>query len=199
MATDAVVFWFRKHGGKQRFPEWAWIPFTWIPSQCPHFAVKSSTYPSGFGRIIYCLARGNRQYVVKTPQPHSWMPWLCEWTHAYIRVNCEILTGGNQDIWMVSCVFTSVVFCWKYSGKVSWMTVNAVYLNSVAMFTFRRWKSIDENGLKDGVTKAQNVLALHYKQITAWFLRDIWHKYWLWFFKINITRGLYAKYPLKPC
>ena len=39
------------------FP-WAWMPFTWIPLQCPHFAVKSSPYPSGLGCIIYCLAGG---------------------------------------------------------------------------------------------------------------------------------------------
>ena len=46
--TDTVVFWFWKHGGK------VWMPFTWILSQCPHFTVKVSTYPSGFGCIIYC-------------------------------------------------------------------------------------------------------------------------------------------------
>ena len=47
----------------------AWlIPFTWIPSQCPHLAVKSLPYPSGFGCVIYCLAGENGQWVVKTPQ-----------------------------------------------------------------------------------------------------------------------------------
>ena len=25
----------------ERFPVWAWMPFTWIPSQCPHFAGES--------------------------------------------------------------------------------------------------------------------------------------------------------------
>ena len=117
----------------ERFCEWAWMPFTLIPSQCrgPHVAVKSSAYPSGFRCIIYCLAGVNGQW---------------ERTHTYVRVNCQILTRGNQNIWMVSSVFTSVVFCWKHGGKVSWMSVNAVYLNSVAMSTFRRWKSVDESG-----------------------------------------------------
>ena len=108
-----------------------------------------------------------------------------ELTRTYVRVNYHILTGGNQNISIVSCVFTSVVFCWKHYRKVSWMSVNAIYLNSVTMSTFRRWKSVDENG----VTKEWNFFALYYKQITAWFLRDIWHKYCSWYFKIvlNIT------------
>ena len=46
---------------------------------------------------------------------HEWNWRLCERTHVNVRVNCQILTGGNQNIWMDSCVFTSVVFCWKYS------------------------------------------------------------------------------------
>ena len=36
----------------------------------------------------------------------------------------------------------------KYGGKVSWMNVNVVHLNSVAMSTFRRWKSVDKKGLR---------------------------------------------------
>ena len=64
------------------------------------------------------------------------------------------------------------------------------YWNSVTMFTFRRWKSVDENGLRC-VTKEKYSLALHYKQFTAWFLRDIWHKYCSWYFKmvLNIIHG----------
>ena len=99
----------------ERFPEWVWMLFTWIPSQCPHFAVKSSPYPSGFGCITYCLARENGQWVIKTAQPHSWMKMaLCEQTHAYVCVNCQILTGGNKKIWMVSCIFH---FCSSSSYK----------------------------------------------------------------------------------
>ena len=49
-------------------------------------------------------------------------------------------------------------------------------------------------------------LRLLYKQLIAWIVRDIWHKYHLWYFKIapnyvkqfwNITRGIYAKYHYK--
>ena len=60
----------------ERFPAWAWMLFTWILSQCPHFAGESQ--------------------MIKTAE--------------------------------------------------------------------------------DGVTKEWNFSALRYKQITTWFLRDIWHK-----------------------
>ena len=45
-----------------------------------------------------------------------------------------------------------------------------------------------------------------YKQLIAWIVRDIWHKYHMWYFKIapnyvrqfwNNTRGIYAKYHYK--
>jgi len=51
-------------------------------------------------------------------------------------------------------------------------------------------------------------LRLYYKQVIAWIVRDIWHKYNSWYFKIaqnyvkqflNITRGIYAKYHYKIC
>ena len=62
------------------------MPFTWIPLQCPHFAVKSSPQPSGFGCIVYCLARENGEWVVKTPQPHSWMKMTA------LRANLDVRT-----------------------------------------------------------------------------------------------------------
>ena len=120
----------------ERFPEWAWMPFTLIPSQCPHFAVKSSTYPSGFGCIIYCLARENGQWVVKTPQPHSWMKLAALRANSHVRTRkLSNFDRRKSKHFNCSCVFTSVMFCWKHSGKVSWMSVNVVYLNSVAMST----------------------------------------------------------------
>ena len=89
-------------------------------------------------------------------------------------------------------------FLWIHFGrvlleifrKISWMNAKAVYWTSVTVSTFRRWKSVDENGLRC-VTKEKYSLALHYKQFTAWFLRDIWHKYCSWYFKmvLNITHG----------
>ena len=38
--------------------------------------------------------------------------------------------------------------------------------------------------------KITNLLRVWYKQIIAWFVRDIWHKYHSWYFKIvsNFTR-----------
>ena len=38
--------------------------------------------------------------------------------------------------------------------------------------------------------KLQNLWGWQYKQIIAWFVRDIWHKYHSWYFKIisNFTR-----------
>ena len=67
-----------------KFP-WVWMPFTWIPLQCPHFAVKPSPYPSGLGCIIYCLAGENRKWVVKTPQTHSWMKLAALWANSRIH------------------------------------------------------------------------------------------------------------------
>ena len=47
--------------------------FTRIPLQsCLHVTVKFSPCPSGFGCIIYCLARENGR-VIKSPQPHAFM------------------------------------------------------------------------------------------------------------------------------
>ena len=74
----------------ERFPEWAWMLFTWIPSQCPHFTVKLLPYPSGFGCIIYCLAGENGQWVVKTPQPHSWMKLVALWENSRVHT-CKLL------------------------------------------------------------------------------------------------------------
>ena len=94
---------------------------------CVHFQVKFSPYPSGFGCIIYCLARENGQWVIKTPQPHSQIKLaaLRAKTRTYICINCQILTGENQNIWMVSsCVFTSVVFCLNMAERFpewAWM------------------------------------------------------------------------------
>ena len=61
----------------------AWMPFTLIPStlipsQCPHFTVKSSPYPLGFGCIIYCLAMSCQDSTI-----HEWHWRLCKWTHVY--------------------------------------------------------------------------------------------------------------------
>ena len=77
----------------ERFPEWAWMLFTWIPLQCPHFAVKFSPYPSGFGCIIYSLAVENGEWVVETPQPHSWMKLVA------LRANSRVRTHklSNSD------------------------------------------------------------------------------------------------------
>ena len=97
-------------------------------------------------------------------------------------------------------------FLWIHFGrvlleifrKISWMNAKAVYWTSVTVSTFRRWKSVDENGLRC-VTKEWNSLGLHYKQFTAWFLRDIWHKYCSWYqgqFKMSLGIRIYAKYPL---
>ena len=77
------------------------MPFTWILLQCPSFAMKSSPYPSGFGYIIYCLAKENWQGDIKRLNHnhiHEWDWQLCERTHSYICVNCQILTGVNQNI-----------------------------------------------------------------------------------------------------
>ena len=149
MATNTVMFWFWK-----RFPKWAWMLFAWILLQCPHFTVKLSPYPSGFGCIIYYLAQENGQWIIKTPQPHSWIKLAnscilanlqansCISMHKLLNFNRRKIKHLNQ----VSYVFILVVFCWKHGGKVSWMSVNAVYLNPVAMSTFFRWKSVDKNG-----------------------------------------------------
>ena len=69
----------------ERIPERARMPFTLILLQCPRFAVKSSTYPSGFGCIIYCSARENGQWVVKTPQPYSWMKLAALRANSHVR------------------------------------------------------------------------------------------------------------------
>ena len=103
-------------------------------------SVAMSTFRSEIVTIpfrlwLYYLLFSPRKWTMSRQDStiHEWNWRLCERTRAYVRVNCQILTGANRNIWMVSCVFTSVVFCWKHGGKVSWMSVNAVYLNSMAM------------------------------------------------------------------
>ena len=68
------------------FP-WVWMPFTWIPLQCPHFAVKSSPYPSDLCCITYCLARENGERVVKNPQTHSWMNLVALRANSHVRTH----------------------------------------------------------------------------------------------------------------
>ena len=79
---------------------------------------------------------------------------------------------------------------------------------------FLREQGCKPNQLR--VTKVRNFFALKYKQKIARFLRGIWDKYRLvifqkspnitrrggsWYFGEfwNITRGIYPKYPWKPC
>ena len=121
MATNTVMFWFWK-----RFPKWAWMLFAWILLQCPHFTVKLSPYPSGFGCIIYCLARENGQWVIKTSQPHSWIKLAALQANSCIRMHK--LSNFNRrkikHLNQVSCVFILVVFCWKHGGRFpewAWM------------------------------------------------------------------------------
>ena len=124
----------------KKFPEWANIVY--------FNSVAVSTFRSEIVNILFrfwlhYLLFSLRKWTMTREDSTG---GFCERTHTYVCVNCQILTGGI--ISLVSCVFTSVVFCWKYSGKVYWMSVNAVYLNSVATSTFRRWKSVDENSLR---------------------------------------------------
>ena len=54
----------------------------------PHFAFS---WPSGFDCIIYGLAGENGEWVVKTPQPHSWMKL------AALRANSRTRKLSNFD------------------------------------------------------------------------------------------------------
>ena len=144
MATDAALI--LKTWRKGFLNERELMPFTWIPSQCPHFAVKSSTYPWGFGCIIYCLARENGQWVVKTPQPqpHSWMKL------AALRANSRERTRKlsnfdrrkSKHLNGFLCIHFGRILL-KIFRNISWMSANAVYLNSVHI-SFRSWKSVGE-------------------------------------------------------
>ena len=43
-------------------------------------------YPSGFVCIIYCLAREYGEWVIKTPQPHSWMKLAALQANSRVRM-----------------------------------------------------------------------------------------------------------------
>ena len=94
-----------------KFP-WVWMPFTWIPLQCPHFAVKLSPYPSGLGCIIYCLAGENRKWVVKTPQTHSWMKLAALWANS--RIHTRKLSNFDRRKLKHLNGFLRIHFCLGY-------------------------------------------------------------------------------------
>ena len=132
MATNLVVFW--KHGGKV-----SWMS-TWMSLLEFHRSIHISqwnhhhNYPSGFGCIIYHLARENGQDSTTTFMNETGS-FASELMHMYCTMYAEILTGAN----CIHLITNLVMFCWKHGGKVSWMSVNAIYLNSIAMSTFCRW------------------------------------------------------------
>ena len=55
----------------ERFPQWAWMLFTWILSQCRQHALKFWLHYLLFSRRKWRMSRW--EWVVKTSQLHSWM------------------------------------------------------------------------------------------------------------------------------
>ena len=53
---------------------------------------EMSIYPSGFGCFIYCLAGENGQWVLKNPEPHSWMKLVA------LRANSRVCTRKLSNV-----------------------------------------------------------------------------------------------------
>ena len=87
----------------KHFAEFPWVgmPFTWIPSRCN---VHVSQWKFRLRYLLFSQRKSSRL----RNHIHEWNWRLCERTHAYVCVNCQILPGENQNIWIVSSVFTSV-------------------------------------------------------------------------------------------
>ena len=138
-----------------------WLYFNSV-AMCT-FRSEIITIPFRFWLHYLVFSQRKRTMSHQDSTIHEWNWWLCEWTHAYVRVNCQMLTEENQIIWMVSCVFTSVVFCLKHGRKVSWISLNAVYLNSFAMCTISQVKVwVGKTGLVPvfGINTARDISKL---------------------------------------
>ena len=115
----------------KKFPEWANIVY--------FNSVAVSTFRSEIVNILfrfwlhYLLFSLRKWTMTREDSTTTFMNeagGFWERTHTYVRVNCHILTGGNISI--VSCVFTSVVFCWRYSGKVYNFEISlAVFMSNI--------------------------------------------------------------------
>ena len=137
------------------FPR-VWMPFTWIPLQYIHIShLESSPYPSGLGCIIYCLAGENGEWVVKTPQTHSWMKL------AALRANSRVRTRKLSNFDRRKSKHLNGFLCihfrlgYKCCHIINFYLIKLYRLLSLyEENTNLRWKSVDKNRSNRFLTSA---------------------------------------------
>ena len=84
---------------------------------------------------------------------------------------------------------TSYTISWKCVTLEKWRRPSALGARKISVMILLHEKFLQFDWLR-AVVFQLNLKYLWYKQIIAWFVRDIWHKYHLWYFKIvsNFTR-----------
>ena len=131
MATNTVMFWFWKHGRKV-----SWMRVNAVYLNC----IVMSTFCSEIINIpfrfwLHYLLSSQRKWLHN--HIHEWNWQLCEQTQMHVCINCQILTGGNQNIWMVP---------WVINDCQCLLPMFAAWTCLVDRHTFAKWFALPHDG-----------------------------------------------------
>ena len=154
-----------------------------------------------------CITRSDVFYQYTRTSVTSWIPLECLYRHHSLKYH----TSPPSNQWSIAVLLPEKWYFERFWVRcLLFLLIDGHLLrNSNYHIILLLEKFLQFDWLR-AVVFQLNLKYLWYKQIIAWFVRDIWHKYHSWYFKIvsnfnyvyqfwNITRGIYAKYHYKSC